>query len=137
MLLITNYVYLEISLRLTGSCPRSLKVLNCAYVLWRFQTREMACKKKTRYTQEDLQFALRAVEVAKVSLQLLLFRLIYYLGPYYTCVTPSSSHVNFTILTSKTVLGNSLSPSTATKSPWFSSDSFVALVCFVRDYQPL
>ena len=48
-----------------ASRPRSLKVLNCACVLWSFQNREMACKKRTRYTQDDLQFALRVVEGGK------------------------------------------------------------------------
>ena len=105
-----------------------VKSLNCAYMLWSFQNREMACKKKTRYTQEDLQFALRAVEGGKSLSAAAFFSCI---ALTYNCVTPSSSDVHFTLLTSKTVLANSLSP---TKSPWFSSDSFVARV---RDYQSL
>ena len=73
------YFYLEISLRLRSSRPRSLKVLNCAYVLWSFQSREMACKNKTRYTQKDLQFALRVVEGGK-SLSAAAFRSSYILS---------------------------------------------------------
>ena len=64
---------LEISLRVRGSHPRSLKVLNCPYVLWRFQNREMACKKKCRKICNLLSEYWR---VAKISLQLLFVRLI-------------------------------------------------------------
>ena len=121
-------MYLEISLRLRGSRPRSLKVLNCIRVVEfsRQKNVNQTCKKKTRYTQEDMQFALQAAEGGKCLsatafcssyISLIIYALTH------NCVTPSSSDVHFTILTSKTVLDNSLSPSTATKSPWFSSDS--------------
>ena len=74
----------------------------------------MAYKKKTRYTQEDLQFALRVVEGGKsLSAAAFCSSYIYIYALTYNCVTLSSSDVHFTILTSKTVLGNSLSPSTA------------------------
>jgi len=65
--------------RLRGCRPRSLKVLTWAYVLWSFKNRQMACKKKTRYTQEDLQFALRVVEGDKSlsALALLFVRLLH------------------------------------------------------------
>ncbi len=97
----------------------------------------MACK-KTPATRRKIcnllseQIAITLVVSHNHSCFLFVLYIIYALT--YNCVTPSSSDVHFTILTSKTVLSNSLSPSTATKSPWFSSDSFVARV---RDYQPL
>ena len=85
----------------------------------RFYAPEWHARKKTRYTQEDLQFALQVVEGGKslsaaAFCSLFVLYIIYALT--YNCVTLSSSDVHFTNLTFKTVLGNSLSPSTATKA---------------------